>query len=76
METRKLQKVGGGTYTVSIPKAWATAHHLEAGAPVHVYPHDDGTLVVRSTRRDEEPIESATLALDPVGPTTVERALN
>ncbi|QLC33794.1 phosphate uptake regulator PhoU [Halarchaeum sp. CBA1220] len=76
METRKLQKVGGGTYTVSIPKEWATDHHLEAGAPVHVYTHDDGTLVVRSSRRDEEPIESVTLDVSADDPGDVERVLH
>lgn len=76
METRKLQKVGGGTYTVSIPKEWATDHHLEAGASVHVYTHDDGTLVVRSSRRDEEPIESVTLDVSSDDPAAVERVLH
>ncbi|WP_435098138.1 AbrB/MazE/SpoVT family DNA-binding domain-containing protein [Halarchaeum sp. P4] len=75
METRKLQKVGGGTYTVSIPKDWATDHRLEAGAPVHVYTHDDGTLVVRSSRSDEEPVESATLEVSPDDPEDVARVL-
>jgi hypothetical protein len=27
METRKIQKVGGGTYTVSIPAQWAKEHN-------------------------------------------------
>lgn len=44
--TRKLQKVGGGTYTVSIPKEWATDQSLSAGDRVHLYPDGDGSLVV------------------------------
>ena len=53
METRKLQEVGGGTYTVSIPKQWALGHDLEAGATVSLHSHHDGSIVIRN-RADEE----------------------
>lgn len=56
METRKLQRVGGGTYTVSIPKAWATEHGLEAGTNIHLYSHDDESIVIRSSERDGEAV--------------------
>lgn len=52
METRKLQEVGGGTYTVSIPKEWATTHGFEAGTAVNLYTHLDGSVVVRSREKD------------------------
>lgn len=45
---RKIQLAGGTTYTVSLPKEWASDHGLEAGASVRVYPHTDGSLVVRT----------------------------
>ncbi|PSQ49908.1 AbrB family transcriptional regulator [Halobacteriales archaeon SW_6_65_15] len=51
-QTRKLQKVGGSTYTVSIPKRWACEQGLETGDDIHLYAHDDGSLVVRSSRHD------------------------
>jgi phosphate uptake regulator len=44
METRKLQRVGGGSFTVSVPKEWATEHQLEPRTEVHLYTHRDATV--------------------------------
>jgi len=44
METRKVQLSGGSTYTVSLPKAWANEHGIDAGAQLFLYPKDDGSL--------------------------------
>ncbi|AXG09450.1 phosphate signaling complex PhoU family protein [Haloplanus rubicundus] len=75
METRKLQKVGGSTYSVSLPKEWATDHHLEAGMPIHLYPHTDGSLVVRSAAQDGEPLGATTITLPSADTDAVERTL-
>jgi len=54
--TRKVQLAGSSTYTVSLPKEWATAHGLETGREVNLYPSDDGSLVVRvGPHEDGEP---------------------
>lgn len=45
METRKVQVTGGSTYTVSIPKSWATNNDVEAGSVVEFYPEDDSLLL-------------------------------
>jgi phosphate uptake regulator len=76
METRKLQEVGGGTYTVSIPKAWATARGLEAGTPVNLYTHEDGSIVVRSRERDSDDLEATRIEIedDPAAATRAIRA--
>ena len=63
METRKLQEVGGGTYTVSIPKAWARRLGLEAGTPVHLYTHLDGSVVVRSRATDGGQLDATRVEL-------------
>ena len=47
METRKIQQVGGGTYTVSIPAQWAKEHDIEATSTAYLYTYRDGSLVVR-----------------------------
>jgi len=47
METRKVQLTGGSTYTISLPKGWAGEHGIEAGALLHLYPHEDGSIEVR-----------------------------
>jgi len=52
METRKVQVTGGSTYTVSIPKGWATENDVGAGTEVEFYP--DGDSLFLTPRSDEE----------------------
>ncbi len=52
METRKVQVTGGSTYTVSIPKSWATENDVGAGSEVEFYP--DGDSLVLIPRTDDE----------------------
>ncbi|MGQ3330327.1 AbrB/MazE/SpoVT family DNA-binding domain-containing protein [Halorubrum sp. FL23] len=75
METRKLQEVGGGTYTVSIPKEWATTHGFEAGMELQLYTHRDGSLLVRSSDADVNCLNEATVDVDGGGADAVERAV-
>ncbi|WP_248906600.1 phosphate signaling complex PhoU family protein [Halocatena marina] len=55
METRKVQVTGGSTYTVSLPKSWATDNGVEAGSVVEFYPEDDSLLLM--PRGDRERTE-------------------
>ncbi len=45
METRKVQVTGGSTYTVSLPKEWATDNAVEAGSVVEFHSEADLLLV-------------------------------
>jgi phosphate uptake regulator len=45
METRKVQVTGGSTFTVSIPKTWATENGIEAGSRVEFHPEGDSLLL-------------------------------
>lgn len=45
METRKVQVTGGSTYTVSIPKTWATDNEVGAGSVIEFYPEGDSLLL-------------------------------
>jgi phosphate uptake regulator len=56
MERRKVQQVGGGTYTVSLPKAWAERTGITAGTTVHIDVHGDERLVIEP----ESPADDAT----------------
>jgi len=47
MEARKLQKTGGSTFTLSLPKGWVIASRLKAGDTVFVDEIPDGTLAIR-----------------------------
>ncbi|WP_394742141.1 PhoU domain-containing protein [Natronococcus roseus] len=75
METRKIQVTGGSTYTVSLPKTWATANDVSSGMSVEIYAendtllitpqndvdHQEGTLEVASL--DDEQLKRAVLTM-------------
>lgn len=46
MESRKLQKTGGSTLIVSLPKKWVQNTGLEAGSEVRLLDQVDGTLLL------------------------------
>jgi len=49
VETRKVQVTGGSTYTVSIPKGWATDNGVSAGSEVAFYPEGDSLFMTPRT---------------------------
>jgi len=53
METRKVQVTGGSTFTVSIPKDWATDNDVAAGDELAFYPQE-GSLVVSPRESDQK----------------------
>ena len=46
MESRKIQKTGGSTLIVSLPKKWAQNANLEAGSEIRLLEQVDGTLLL------------------------------
>ncbi|MWG35796.1 phosphate signaling complex PhoU family protein [Halomarina oriensis] len=52
METRKVQVTGGSTYTVSLPKTWATDNGISAGSVVEFYPEEDSLLLTPQGEED------------------------
>lgn len=73
MNTRKIQEVGGGTYTVSIPVHWANEHDIEAGTTAYLYTHRDGSLVVRRNEKEHSELATTTIELDDTDSAVVER---
>jgi phosphate uptake regulator len=57
MDRRKVQSVGGGTYTVSLPKEWAESREIDAGDAVGLHTHLDGVLVVEAAERESDTAE-------------------
>jgi phosphate uptake regulator len=57
METRKVQVTGGSTYTVSLPKEWATDNDVSAGSVVEF--HSESDLLLLSPQREEDRIEGS-----------------
>jgi len=49
METRKVQVTGGSTYTVSLPKDWATKNDVSSGSTVEFYAEGDLLLLTPQT---------------------------
>ena len=45
-ESRKLQKTGGSTLIVSLPKKWTTENKLKAGSEVRLTEQPDGTITI------------------------------
>jgi len=76
METRKVQTVGGGTYTVSLPKAWAEAQGLSTGDVVHLHAYLDGVLALQTCEEPADPLGSVTVPVDDAAPAAVERTLH
>lgn len=52
METRKVQVTGGSTYTVSLPKDWATENDVSGGTTVEFHAEDD--LLLLTPRNDDD----------------------
>ncbi len=46
MESRKLQKTGGSTLIVSLPKKWAKKNKLDSGSEVKLQQQPNGTMTI------------------------------
>jgi phosphate uptake regulator len=61
METRKVQLSGGTTFTVSLPKSWATEQNISSGSVLYLHPESDGTLLVEARPQQAEETHSKRL---------------
>lgn len=75
METRKIQMVGGGTYTVSLPKAWAESVGVSTGDAVTLHSHIDGVLVVEPGTRDDDALGRVTVPVADDDPERLEQTV-
>lgn len=53
---RKVQLTGGSTYTISLPKEWATANGIETGTPLSLYAADDRMVATRKNAADDRTV--------------------
>ncbi|MGM0590402.1 MAG: PhoU domain-containing protein [Halobacteriota archaeon] len=72
VETRKVQVTGGSTYTVSIPKDWATENDVSAGSKVEFYPEGDSLFMTPHT---EDERTEGTLDITDLGGDELTRAV-
>lgn len=54
MESRKLQRTGGSTLIVSLPKKWLERMNLKRGSPVLITEQKDGTLLIDPKLNNEK----------------------
>lgn len=68
METRNVQLSGGSTYTISLPKEWATEHGIDDGSVLFLYPRDDGTLQITHEHSEDGDEWTAVIQVDHLSP--------
>ena len=64
METRKVQVTGGSTYTVSLPKGWATKNDVSAGSIVEFHSEEDILLLSPKSDGDRDEGELDVTGMD------------
>mgnify|MGYP000625061538 CR=1 FL=1 len=64
METRKIQFVGGSTYTISLPKEWIKKNNLKERTPVTLYENNDRTLIISPQVNNNEKSNVISLEID------------
>ncbi len=57
METRKIQKTGVATYTISLPKTWVIRKGLKSGDKLSIFEDKDQSLRLLLDNKDPEKIE-------------------
>ncbi len=73
-ETRKVQKTGVATYTISLPKVWVRKHSVNAGDALSILEGKDGTLAVGFHDFDTTPT-TKTIDMDMIGDEALVRKL-
>ncbi len=64
MEIRKLQKIKGGSFTLSLPKQWVETRGLKSGEQISVSEEDDGSLRIFPISTEHEQPFKVTLSLE------------
>lgn len=65
METRRLQKLKGGSYIISLPKEWVEKYQLQSGEQIVLSEETDGSLkLLPSAENIEKPSEAIILLED------------
>lgn len=75
MEIRKIQTVGGGTYTVSLPKDWAESEGITTGDTVNLHTHIDGILTLQAQEREDDTPVRIAIQIDHADAEPLERTL-
>lgn len=63
-ESRKVQKTGTSTITVSLPKSWIDSNNIKAGDSVNMCITDDGTLCIDAGERKKSTPAKSIIEVD------------
>ncbi|MFX1409839.1 MAG: PhoU domain-containing protein [Promethearchaeota archaeon] len=64
IETRKVQKTGGASYIISLPKVWIEKHGVEKNDTLGILSQPDGNLLITPNINSEEYIKSKNFDVD------------
>lgn len=64
IETRKVQKTGGSSYIISLPKVWIEKHGIEKKDTLGILSQPDGNLLITPNINSEEYIKSKNFDVD------------
>lgn len=64
METRRLQHIKGGSFTLSLPKEWVERRKLDRGEEIAVFEEEDGSLRLHPIKTEREEAAEVVLALE------------
>ena len=67
VDVRKLQKMGGSTYLVSLPKEWIKKNNLSQGDPVAIFETSDGNLIVDPKYNEREELSKTVIEIKAIG---------
>jgi len=64
IETRKVQKTGGSSYIISLPKVWIDKHHIENHDTLGILGQPDGNLLITPQIETEKIIKIKEIIVD------------
>ena len=64
MQSRKIQKVGAATLTISLPKAWVTQRNLKKGDQVFIVEEGESLRILPGPAMEERKRKSETYVID------------
>ena len=73
MDKRRLQRTGGSSLTVTVPKKWVTQHELTEKDQVLMYAQTSGALLIKTAPRSTRAQKPAVLSLANLTPAMITR---
>ncbi|MFX1456638.1 MAG: PhoU domain-containing protein [Promethearchaeota archaeon] len=64
METRKVQKTGGSSYIISLPKVWINKHGVEKNDTLAILSQPDGNLLITPQLDNEQALKTKEIIVD------------